>query len=95
MNKETLETVAFTLFLHKCCKGSEDFTEWQMKYYAERWITHWAKMRSADHDGDCVDMPYTCDRCIVDELFQEADRIVKVLETGIWKFTQKDHKEVD
>lgn len=74
-----LEQIAYTLYLSSWLNSDEyieHLSDARLKRLGEKWRKEWLPFRESNHDGDCTNMPYSCIRCSLDELFSTAERIL-------------------
>lgn len=75
-----LERIAYVLYLETWTNTDEDvadLTDEHLKSLGEKWRKEWLPGRYSEHCGDCTNVPMACHRCIMDELFKNAERILR------------------
>ena len=79
MKEEIIQSLAFAVFV-------SDFTgdpiTWSdaddLKYYHQKWTKEWLPEINAEHCGDCCNVPSSCIRCQLDEMFETAEILYKL-----------------
>jgi hypothetical protein len=74
-----LEAIAYMLFLETWLDMDEtiaDLSDDVLRSLGTKWKNEWLPMKNSDHCGDCTKMPATCIRCVLDEWYKQAARIV-------------------
>lgn len=77
---ELLERIAYVLYLETWTNTDEDvadLTDEHLQSLGQKWRKEWLPGRYAEHCGDCTNVPMACHRCIMDELFKNAERILR------------------
>lgn len=81
MNEE-LTTIAFVLFIKTWTddeRDIEDLTDEDLRCYTIKWKNEWLPGKDDIHCGDCTNVPMACHRCIMDDLFKTAGRILTIM----------------
>ncbi len=58
-----------------------NFPDAELERILEQWKSDWRNFRYAEHDGHCQGDDYNCDRCSLDFLYANAERILKTMNT--------------
>jgi hypothetical protein len=75
-----LDQIAYILYLQTWVYTDDelvDMSDSRLKRLGEKWRKEWLPFRDSKHDGDCTNMPYSCIRCVMDDLYKNANRILK------------------
>jgi len=76
------DSIAFTLYLNTWLDENEtisEFSESTIRALYTKWKTEYIPALDEEHRGDCTNVPMTCMKCLVDELFENAEAIDKVI----------------
>lgn len=84
---EELDKIAFMIFfadqiqddtMNYYTQGYEmtefcDIFEYSFKYWKNEYMTE----KDADHRGDCINVPCTCMRCVIDDYYKQAQKYLE------------------
>lgn len=77
-----IDKIAFTLFLEGWLydeeKGIEDISEERLEQYRDKWQKDFVPSLNQEHCGDCTNVCSPCTRCITENYFKQAVRIINV-----------------
>jgi len=79
LREALLVQTAYMLFLQTWLRQDEvieDLKDEVLKSLSQKWRTVWMRDRYSEHFGDCTSQPQTCVRCVMDELFENARRVL-------------------
>ena len=66
----------------------------------ERAVDFWARWKAElaknpEHFGDCTKEPQTCNRCLIEDYYEQADQIIPLVRADILKSISKESKRLD
>jgi hypothetical protein len=70
---ELREIIAFALFFSLDGDGVED-----VSHQYQRWQDIFKPGLNQEHSGDCLQEPWTCLRCLIEDIYKEADIITNL-----------------
>ena len=75
MSDTRRDTIARALFLHEYDDCSTE--QWKRLLDSLETAPFWA---NGKHSGDCTNEPFTCNRCLAEEIYKGADTIIAELD---------------
>jgi S-ribosylhomocysteine lyase LuxS involved in autoinducer biosynthesis len=79
-DKIELDAIAYMLFLETWLDEEESISDLGsevLKSLRKNWTTNWIPALNEKHCGDCTKVSSSCIRCCVEQLYEEAARIIK------------------
>lgn len=79
LSGDAVEAIAYVLYLEDWLGNDESLSEIDdnlLRNLDKKWKEEWLPYRNAAHFGDCTKFPATCMRCVLDDLFFNARRIL-------------------
>ena len=77
-----IDAIAYMLYLETWLNHDETiamFGDTLLKSLHSKWVEHWLPALESEHCGDCTKVACSCTRCNVENIYKDAERILKVL----------------